>query len=621
MAAARDPEDVPAADLGTAVAPADRELAEGRENVQAGDGGGDALEPRRLAGHGLPGLLKDPIFDLGHPLLGVEDLFLVGLELGSEEALRADEGLLADVVRRDLGEIGLRDVDVIAEDLVVPDLEGRDARPLPLGLLQPGDEGLPRPRDLPQLVELGIEPRLDDPAFREPERRLVEDRLVDEPDDVPGVVPSLPDLQERACLEGLKDLPDLRQGLERPLESDQVPGVGGGQGYLSREPFQVVDAFEDIADLAPLDGQADRFGHGVQTGVDESDVGQGLQEPISERPRPHRGHREVHDLEQGVGRPSVAEVPDELEVPDRRRVQDEPVAGGHEDDPVDQGDGILPDLLDVVEERAGGRDGQELAVQAESRQGLDPEVFLEEPGGLGRVEGPGFDRAQRDRRGFPGREDAGEDIFGALRIEDLPGRRLEQLVGGRSGVVGPSLERPDLAGDEVEPGQPPPFPGQEDGRDIGVLPGLAVLHLDRGSGGQDLDDLALDHALRRPRVLHLLADGDLESAAQELRQVRVDGVVGDAAHRDFLARGQGDLEHGGGRLGVLVEHLVEVAQPEEQQRSGVLLLDAEILLHHRGQGAFFGHGNVQIYSQAGGFARSGPPGAPPAGPESVPGAD
>ncbi|MNN24942.1 hypothetical protein D3C81_1383940 [compost metagenome] len=60
----------------------------------------------------------------------------------------------------------------------------------------------------------------------------------------------------------------------------------------------------------------------------------------------------------------------------------------------------------------------------------------------------------------------------------------------------------------------------------------------------------------------------------------------DAGHRDRLpcrlaAGGERDVQQSGGFLGIGVEQLVEVAHTVEQQLVGMLLLDAEVLLHHR----------------------------------------
>ena len=51
--------------------------------------------------------------------------------------------------------------------------------------------------------------------------------------------------------------------------------------------------------------------------------------------------------------------------------------------------------------------------------------------------------------------------------------------------------------------------------------------------------------------------------------------------------GEGDAKHPGGRLCILVEHLIEIPQPEEQEAVLMPLFEGLVLLHH---GCGFGHG-------------------------------
>ena len=65
-------------------------------------------------------------------------------------------------------------------------------------------------------------------------------------------------------------------------------------------------------------------------------------------------------------------------------------------------------------------------------------------------------------------------------------------------------------------------------------------------------------------------------------------MVRHAAHRRlvlaaFVPRGEHEVEQRRGALGVLEEHLVEVAEPVEEDRVGDLPLDLEVLLEHGGE--------------------------------------
>ncbi len=107
------------------------------------------------------------------------------------------------------------------------------------------------------------------------------------------------------------------------------------------------------------------------------------------------------------------------------------------------------------------------------------------------------------------------------------------------------------------------------------------------AGRDDAHDLALDGALRRGGIADLLADRDRFAHFHELRKILLDRVMRYAGHLDRRAGGgtalrEGQVEQACGFLRVFEEQLVEVAHPVEDKRVGMVGLDAEVLLHHRG---------------------------------------
>ena len=72
-------------------------------------------------------------------MLGLGDLNFKLLEASGEITLAAGDGLLADVVLRHAGEMGARDLDVVAKYAGVADLEGRDAGSLAFFGFEGGD--------------------------------------------------------------------------------------------------------------------------------------------------------------------------------------------------------------------------------------------------------------------------------------------------------------------------------------------------------------------------------------------------------------------------------------------------------------------------------------------------
>jgi hypothetical protein len=198
-------------------------------------------------------------------------------------------------------------------------------------------------------------------------------------------------------------------------------------------------------------------------------------------------------------------------------------------------------------------------------------------------------RARHFRLGLAGLDEPlGQGRAG--RNEDLPRPRSAELVPQPIPAAGAWPFRGDeLAGGGVEPRRAQGGIARSDGKHKGGLAGLERGRLELGAGRDHADDLAADHALRRARVLHLLAERDAEPLVHEAADVSRSGVVGDAAHGNggaglvLAAGGQRDVERARCGDGVFEEKLVEVAHPEEQKRARVLRLHPVVLLH-RGSG-------------------------------------
>jgi hypothetical protein len=111
--------------------------------------------------------------------LRAQNLALEFLERGCGEAFRADQRLLALVVSgRALG-VGFGDFDVVAEDLVVADLERGDAGALALRGFQTRDDAARVEGQRAHLVDLQVEAGADGVAVARIDRRLIADGGVD----------------------------------------------------------------------------------------------------------------------------------------------------------------------------------------------------------------------------------------------------------------------------------------------------------------------------------------------------------------------------------------------------------------------------------------------------------
>ena len=144
------------------------------------------------------------------------------------------------------------------------------------------------------------------------------------------------------------------------------------------------------------------------------------------------------------------------------------------------------------------------------------------------------------------------------------------------------------AGGHVRKAQAHPLLGAVDAAQVVVAVVLEHAVLNDGAGGDHTDHVPLDQALGQGGVLHLLADGHLVPFGDQARHVAFVAVERHAAHGGALflpavPAGQGQFQFLGREDCVVVEHFVEVAQPEEQNLVLMLFFQFKILRHHGGK--------------------------------------
>ena len=245
--------------------------------------------------------------------------------------------------------------------------------------------------------------------------------------------------------------------------------------------------------------------------------------------------------------------------------------------------------MEIIQKIAQGQE-RSVIIGREVRKGLFPE--------LGGDAGPGGGAIGLANLPVAGelilREHLQGGIPGSGIIEDdlrrgEPGHLIEQVDTGVGAGKGRGM---GLAGGDITGGKAGLILPQPGGGAEVAAAGLQGGVVQDGAGGDHPDNVPLYKALGRGRVLGLLADGHLIALGNEPGNVPVRGVVGDAAHRHLLVKGlililvsgcEGQVQLPGSRPGVGAEHLVKIAQAEEQDGVLVLLLDFQVLLHHGGQ--------------------------------------
>ena len=193
-------------------------------------------------------------------------------------------------------------------------------------------------------------------------------------------------------------------------------------------------------------------------------------------------------------------------------------------EPVDVG-GVLPEVLGgVTEHRAGGGNRKRQVAAAESVEGGNLKMFLEE----------GFRAFEFE---FVGVKLGPEDLVPGLRPGVVGAELGRELVGDDAfaGVepvkFSPELLRrsgfgdPELSGADVETGQRTAVAPRDEGGEIVVAGRVEQCVVDDRARGDDAGHLPLDDSLRQLGVLHLLGDGDFDARRHQPGEVVLQRVA------------------------------------------------------------------------------------------------
>ena len=515
------------------------------------------------------------------------------LQLLGDVPLAVHQRLLADIGVRHLVLKGVGYLDVVPEHLVVADLQGPDARFLLLLGLDLRQDALAAVHDAAQAVHFLVVAVPDEAALPDGERRLVADGGADVFPDLRQVLQLPGQLRQPAAGKGRQLFPQGRQPFNGGPEGHHVPPAGGAVDDAADEPLHVPQPRQGGGELFPGDGILHQGGHGGVALDDGGDAQQRPLQPAAEHPAPHGG-------------PGLVQHPQErallLPVPERLRQLQIPPGGEiqlHEPallvvvQVVDVGEVRLLGLVQIVEQPAQSH-GRRRVGPGQAVECLLPELAADVLLRLRQTEAALAAVLYPAAEFF--RQRVGEGLF---RIGPVVHHRLRrgeaaQLVDDVLHPLRPVEGRQvGLAGGDVAEGRAGVLAVDVDAaEEVGGFV-LQAGGVDDRAGGHHPDDVPLHQPLGRCRVLHLLADGHLVALGDEPGDVGLAGVVGDAAHGHPLLLGlgvlavvpggEGQIQLPGGQLGVVGEHLVEVAQTEEQNGVRVVLLDLQVLLHHGGQ--------------------------------------
>jgi len=244
----------------------------------------------------------------------------------------------------------------------------------------------------------------------------------------------------------------------------------------------------------------------------------------------------------------------------------------------------------VIEQHGGGGERNGHTLDAEAREVARREVRGQQPLASFRIELPIGEPAQHRRQ----------------RLDERQRKSVRHQHLGRAKPLELRLERfrrtfqdAEVAVREVQPRQPehPAVQVRREQQRIRAI--VEQRRVGQRAGRHDAAHRALHRPLRRRWVADLLRDHNGFAELHEPCEVLLHRMERHTRHPDrpagrLPARRQRDVEQPRRLLRIVEEQLVEVAHPVEEEGIGVLRLDAQVLLHHRGVARLIGAANRLI---------------------------
>lgn len=194
----------------------------------------------------------------------------------------------------------VRDLDVEPEDLVVVDLQGRNAGALALGGLEGGDPVPSARAEIGEFVEFGIEAPADHPALLDGGRHLVGEGSIEQVDAGREVGQRFRGPPQDAGVGLVEFTADRREDPQTLAEPDEFPRARPPGRDAGEEALDVLDAPELEPQPVAEALLGVEFGDPGLAVADRVHAPERLQQPTPQTPGPHRGQRPVEHREEGA---------------------------------------------------------------------------------------------------------------------------------------------------------------------------------------------------------------------------------------------------------------------------------------------------------------------------------
>src|SRR5579871_3231860 len=241
MAASNDPHSAVVGEGRARVTVGRSDFGQGGRYIETGDGRCRGTNALRVIGGEPADFAEEILFQRQDLLLGVQNLALVILELGSGETLGVDQGLLALVIGRSEMQVGFRDFDVVAKDVVETDFQRLYACACALASFNLSDVLPAVLAEIAEFIELRIVAGADRAPVADVNGRGIGDCMKNAVANLGQLIKLAGQLAEPDGGQGGNDLLECGNFLERLSEGEELTRTGGTDGDFREQALHVED--------------------------------------------------------------------------------------------------------------------------------------------------------------------------------------------------------------------------------------------------------------------------------------------------------------------------------------------------------------------------------------------
>ena len=269
----------------------DVRLGDGLGGREQGLGPGDDLGQQGLEKLRLPGE--------GH-LVGTQHLAFLGSQFLRGEPFGVHHRLLADIIGRDRGEVGLGDLDGVAEGSVVAHFQRLDAGAVLLVAFEVRDPCLAVRGEGAEPVQLGVETCPQRPAFAQVDGQFIRQGGGELGQQLGLGVDAARQAREGAAGHRREFFADRGQGAEGVADTTEFAGVAQAILQAGQDAGDIADAAKGFADAGRGSRVAEEFADRALPCGDRRQVRRRLRQPQGQQAGARGGLGAVDRVEQGA---------------------------------------------------------------------------------------------------------------------------------------------------------------------------------------------------------------------------------------------------------------------------------------------------------------------------------